>query len=132
MLNKKIGILSLFLCFILSFMFNQPIKVKAEVNNDYKIISDCSVTVEQAKDWAKSKGATQTFIDLADLYWKYYKDCGGVNPGIAYVQSAKETGYGKFGVVLNESFYNPCGLKNEKGGEDILKEIHMTQGTLKV
>lgn len=62
MLNKKIGILSLFLCFALLFIFNQPIKVKAEVNNDYKIISDCSITVEQAKEWAKSKGATQTFI----------------------------------------------------------------------
>ena len=82
-MNKKGKILSLFLCFLLLFAFNQSIEVKAETSKDYKIISDCPVTVEQAEKWAKSKGATQDFIDLANLYWKYYKDCGRVNPGIA-------------------------------------------------
>lgn len=123
-MNKKRKILSLCLCFLLLFAFNQSVEVKAETSKDYKIISDCPVTVEQAEKWAKSKGATQAFIDLADLYWKYYKDCGVVNPGIAYAQAAKETGYGHFGGVLDESFCNPCGLKNEQGGDDNDPDAH--------
>ena len=123
-MNKKRKILSLCLCFLLLFVFNQSVEVKAETSKDYKIISDCPVTVEQAEKWAKSKGATQAFIDLADLYWKYYKDCGVVNPGIAYAQAAKETGYGHFGGVLDESFCNPCGLKNEQGGDDNDPDAH--------
>lgn len=123
-MNKKGKILSLFLCFLLLFAFNQSIEVKAETSKDYKIISDCPVTVEQAEKWAKSKGATQDFIDLANLYWKYYKDCGRVNPGIAYAQAAKETGYGHFGGVLDETFYNPCGLKNQEGGDDNDPDAH--------
>lgn len=43
---------------------------------------------------------------------------GGVNPAIAYAQSAKETGYGRFGGVLDESYKNPCGLKITSGGDD--------------
>ena len=117
-MNKKIRTLTLFLCFLLLFVLNQSISVNAEADKEYKIISDCPITSDNAKEWAKSKGATQDFIDLADLYWKYYKDCGRVNPGIAYAQSAKETGYGKFGGVLDESFCNPCGLKTEEGGSD--------------
>ncbi len=60
---------------------------------DFKIISESKVTAKQAKSWAKSKGATDTFADLADLYFKYASEHGDVNPAIAYVQAAKETGY---------------------------------------
>ena len=56
---------------------------------DVKIVSDSEVTVKQAKKWAKSKGATETFVDLADLYFEYSSECGDVNPAIAYVQAAK-------------------------------------------
>ena len=101
-----------------------PIKsVHAAVNN-FDIISDTKVTAAQAKQWAKSKGATDSFLDLAQLYWKYADKCGGVNPAIAYVQAAKETGYGKFGGVLDESYHNPCGLKTSAGGGDYDKEAH--------
>lgn len=99
--------------------------VQAEVtNNDVNIISESQVTAKQAENWAKSKGATETFIDLADLYFKYYDEHGNVNPAIAYVQAAKETGYGKFGGVLDESFYNPCGLKIAVGGLDTDRNAH--------
>jgi glucan-binding YG repeat protein len=91
---------------------------------DFKIISDTKVTAKQAGDWAKSKGATQTFINLADLYFKYAPDHGDVNPAIAYVQAAKETGYGNFGGVLDESYHNPCGLKIAAGGGDTDKNAH--------
>ena len=99
------------------------LSVQAKVN-DFKIISKTEVTVAQAKKWAKSKGATDTFVDLAKLYWKYADDCGGVNPGIAYVQAAKETGYGRFGGVLDESYNNPCGMKTSFGGGDYDKDAH--------
>ncbi len=92
--------------------------------NDNKIISDNEITAKEAKNWAKSRGATKTFIGLADLYWEYAEDCGDVNPAIAYVQAAKETGYGKFTGVLDESYNNPCGLKTEKGGDDNDKNAH--------
>lgn len=91
---------------------------------DFKIISTTDVTAAQAKKWAKSNGATDTFADLAKLYWKYAEDCGGVNPGIAYVQAAKETGYGRFGGVLDESYKNPCGMKTSSGGGDYDKDAH--------
>ncbi len=93
-------------------------------SNDNKIISDNDITVKEAKNWAKSKGATKNFIGLADLYWEYSSDCGDVNPAIAYVQAAKETGYGKFTGVLNESYNNPCGLKTAAGGDDNDKNAH--------
>jgi hypothetical protein len=48
----------------------------------------------------------------------------GVDPVVAYTQSAKETGYGKFGGVLGESFRNPCGMKRKEGGGDYDKEAH--------
>lgn len=39
-----------------------------------------------------------------------------MNPAVAYVQSAVETGYGKFGGVIDATFNNPCGLKTKTGG----------------
>ena len=106
------------------FSFLPSTKVLADTVADINIISSTKVTAEQAKSWAKSKGATETFINLADLYFKYAKECGNVNPGIAYVQSAKETGYGKFGGVLDESYHNPCGMKTSSGGGDYDKDAH--------
>ena len=101
-----------------------PITSVQAATTDFKIISSTEVTAVQAKKWAKSKGATDTFANSAALYWKYSEDCGDVNPAIAYVQAAKETGYGKFGGVLDESYHNPCGMKTSSGGGDYDKEAH--------
>jgi len=91
---------------------------------DNKIISQTEVTAKQAEQWAKSNGATDNFVGLAQLYWKYAKTHGNVNPAIAYVQAAKETGYGKFGGVLNDSYKNPCGMKTVVGGSDTDPNAH--------
>jgi len=91
---------------------------------DIKIISNTKVTVQQAEKWAKSKGASEAFIDLAELYWEYAEDHGEVNPAIAYVQSAKETAYGNFGGVLDETYNNPCGMKTSQGGDDYDPNAH--------
>ena len=92
----------------------QTVAIKAV--NDINIVSTTTVTIEDAKRWAKKRNATQTFIGLADLFWKYAPSRGGVNPALAYVQSALETGYGRFGNVLDETYYNTCGLKRTETG----------------
>ena len=115
---------SFLLALLVIFSVIPSIKVNAATVLDINIVSDTKLTAEQAKKWAKSKGATETFINLAELYFKYAESCGNVNPGIAYVQAAKETGYGKFGGVLNESFHNPCGLKTSSGGGDKDPDAH--------
>lgn len=79
------------------------------------ILGEGTKNATSLKQWAKKRNATQTFINNADLYIKVCKE-KGVNWDVAYVQYAKETGYGKFGGVLDESYCNPCGLKNTSGG----------------
>ncbi|SUO99589.1 Sporulation-specific N-acetylmuramoyl-L-alanine amidase [Tissierella praeacuta] len=85
--------------------------------NGLPIISKTKATVEQMQEWAKRKGANQLFIDLAPLFYDISLKAG-VNPLVTYCQSAKETGYMKFGGVLNASFNNPCGMKVSSGGGD--------------
>jgi glucan-binding YG repeat protein len=120
-IKKKLSTFVLAFAIVLSLI--PTLNVQA-ATTDFKIISDTKVTVQEAKNWAKSKGATDTFVSLADLYFKYSSDHGDVNPAIAYVQAAKETGYGNFGGVLDESYHNPCGLKNAAGGGDTDKDAH--------
>ena len=122
-MNIKKKIITFVLTFAMVLSFVPTLNVQA-ATNDFKIISDSKVTVKQAKNWAKSKGATQTFINLADLYFKYSSECGDVNPAIAYVQASKETGYGKFGGVIDESYHNPCGLKTASGGDNYDPNAH--------
>ncbi|NSB67545.1 hypothetical protein FHX94_001561 [Clostridium saccharobutylicum] len=105
--NKRLTIFLLTFAMFLSLIPVVKVQAATGVENsisDVKIISETEVTAKQAGEWAKSRGATDTFVSLAELYWKYAKDCGDVNPGIAYVQAAKETGYGKFGGVLDETY----------------------------
>lgn len=59
------------------------------------IIAAPTATVGQAKNWAKRRGATELFIGLANIYWKIAPQAG-VDPIVAYAQSAKETNFGKF------------------------------------
>lgn len=122
-MNIKKKFTTFVLAFAMVLSFIPTLGVQA-ATTDFKIISDTEVTVKQAEKWAKSKGATETFVDLADLYFEYSKDHGKVNPAIAYVQAAKETGFGKFGGVLDESYHNPCGLKNASGGGDTDPDAH--------
>lgn len=121
-IKKKFTIFIVVFTMILGLV--PTLSVQAATKTDFKIISTTDVTAAQAKKWAKSNGATDTFADLAKIYWKYAEDCGSVNPGIAYVQAAKETGYGRFGGVLDESYKNPCGMKTSQGGGDYEKNAH--------
>lgn len=117
-LRKVISIIVFFIL-ISSFL---PVNIKAA--NDINLISTTTIKVEEAKAWATKKSGTDTFVKLADLYWNNYKSHGNINPAIAYVQSALETGYGKFGGVIDESYKNPCGMKVNSGGGDTDSNAH--------
>ena len=128
MKKNRIFIVLVCLLFILnSFNFN----VQALSSNsssraigNVNIVSEVDTSLETIEAWARSKNATETFVGLAKLYKQYAKSRSGVNWVLAYVQAAKETGYGKFGGVLDESYHNPCGLKNPSGGDDYDANAH--------
>ena len=121
MKGKRNIIYLVLLTFLLSFM---PKGYSTLAEDDINIISSTNVTLATAKEWAKEKGATETFINLADLYYKYSGEHGNINPALAYVQAALETGYGNFGGVIDESFNNPCGLKITEGGSNSDPNAH--------
>lgn len=127
-MRKILTSILLAIAITLSMLNYSVVNTKADVN-DVSIISESPVSMEVAKMWAKQKGATDTFIALADLYWAYTPSHGGVNPLVAYIQAAIETGYGKFGGVINESFCNPCGLKVSSGGGNYDANAHKRFGS---
>lgn len=87
------------------------------------ILHEPRATIAQAKEWARAKGATNVFINLADLYWEI-APLVDVDPVVAYCQAAKETRYGKFGGTIDESYCNPCGLKISEGGGNYDPSAH--------
>ena len=122
--------LVLFVCVLFLFnVFNFNVqalssKATSKAIGNVDIVSNVDTSLETVQAWARSKNATETFVGLAEIYKKYAESRGGVNWVLAYVQAAKETGYGKFGGVLDESYHNPCGLKNPSGGGDYDPNAH--------
>jgi N-acetylmuramoyl-L-alanine amidase CwlA len=82
-----------------------------------------SVTAAQMSAWAATKGAAPWFRENAQTFHDAAL-AAGIDPAAAYAQSAKETGLGRFGGVLDESFHNPCGLKTSSPKDDS-PESHM-------
>lgn len=91
------------------------------------LLGESKVTLETMKNWAKSRGATEEFINNADLYFKYGK-LTGIRSDILYAQSAKETGFGKFGGAVTEDMNNFAGIKIKDATGD-KKEDHETFST---
>lgn len=87
------------------------------------ILGKPRTTVAAAQSWARAHGATRTFVRLAPLYWQL-APARGIRPELAYAQAAKETGFGRFGGVLDASFRNPCGLKRTAGGPNHARWAH--------
>lgn len=81
--------------------------VKASVTD---LVAPSKVSVEQAKQWAKNKGAADIFIEAADLYWKY-GELSGICPEILYAQAAKETKFGQYGGSVLPEQNNWAGIK---------------------
>ena len=111
--------------FVSGFVFLPKQNVQAATTvTDLSIISSSELTQTDLTNWAKSRNATDTFLSLAALYFKYAPSHGNVNPAIAYIQSGLETNFGKFGGVIDASYCNPCGMKIHTGGDDDDKNAH--------
>lgn len=82
------------------------------------LLGSAQASVEAAQQWARANGATEEFISLAPIYWSIAPERGNVRPDAAYAQAAKETGFGRFGGVIDRTYHNPCGLKTTAGGKD--------------
>ena len=128
MKKNKSFLLLICLIFILNFFTFNVYALNSGTSSraigNVNIVSTVDTSLEAVEAWARSKNATETFVGLAKLYKQYAASRGGVNWVLAYVQAAKETGYGKFGGVLDESYHNPCGLKNPSGGGDYDPNAH--------
>ncbi|TDL57833.1 hypothetical protein E2R60_04960 [Paenibacillus dendritiformis] len=102
---------------------------KPPASGGTNILGKASATVEQAREWARSKKAPAEFVELASLYWELAPARGGVDPAVAYVQFGHETGYlyrdGKSAAGIDASYRNPCGLKITAGGGDTQASAHM-------
>lgn len=103
--------------------FNIPYIEEATTPDNAPIMITATSTVGQAQEWAKSKNASEEFINIAPIFYKVAA-AAGVDPTGAYAQSAKETGYGKFGGVLDATYKNPCGMKITAGGGNYDPDAH--------
>jgi hypothetical protein len=88
------------------------------------LLGAARITVGQAQDWARGHGATTEFVGLAPLYFEIGPLRGGVRPEVGYAQAAWETGYGRFGGIIDASYKNPCGMKTRQGGSDTDPAAH--------
>lgn len=96
-------------------------------NKGTDILSEPTVTIQQMKQWAKTRTSNREFIDLAELYYHLSLE-RNINPAISYAQFAHETGFLysiKSAAGLDASYHNPCGLKIQSGGGDYDKNAHM-------
>ena len=102
---------------------NGDISAEIVENKNYNILSGPSVTLDQCMRWAESKKATDLFMEIVPILYNTAVE-NGVDPALVVAQSAKETGYCRFGGVLDASFKNTCGLKTPAGGGDYDKDAH--------
>ncbi len=80
------------------------------IPSETKLIAESKVSVEQAKAWAKQRGAADRFIEIADVYWKY-GEITGICPELLYAQAAKETKFGLYGGNVIPEQNNWAGIK---------------------
>lgn len=87
------------------------------------ILNKPEVTLEQCTEWAKSKKASELYMTLVPKLYGIAL-AYDIDPALVVAQCAKETGYCKFGGVLDASFKNTCGLKISKGGSCVDPDAH--------
>lgn len=93
------------------------------ISTGLNIISKPTSTYEQCKKWAEDKKASDLFMEILPILYNTAVE-NGVDPTLVVAQCAKETGYCRFGGVLDASFKNTCGLKTPSGGGDKDKNAH--------
>ncbi len=74
---------------------------------DTPILGQAQATVEQARAWLKAKAPD--WVSLADLYYGIAPRYG-IRADVALAQAAKETGYFRFGGLVQPWQNNFCGL----------------------
>ncbi len=91
------------------------------------IIGPAAVTLEQARQWAASRQAHQSFIDIAPLYWEYGA-ITGMRPEVLYAQSAVETDFGRFNNRVTPEYNNWAGIKTTEadGNQSEDHEVFVT------
>jgi hypothetical protein len=77
----------------------------------------CIVSKDIAKEWARSKGATDLFIMAADYYWEYAVYTG-IRAEVLYAQAAFETGFGTYKGNVVPSQNNFAGIKKKNATGD--------------
>ena len=95
------------------------------------IINKPTVTLEQCKTWiAGIKYASKLATDNMETLYNAAVN-NGIDPAVLIAQCMLETGYFKFGGVIDASFHNTCGLKTTKGGSNYSANAHMRFKTWK-
>lgn len=89
------------------------------------ILGETKITYNQLKTWVKSKKNADPLLltNLPSIWRAAIKR--GIMPEVMCSQICIETGYFKFGGVLDASYHNTCGLKTTKGGSDKAAKAHM-------
>jgi len=95
-----------------------------EPEYEYNLIGLAEATLEQAKQWAKNRGADERFINIADTYWRY-GEIMGLRADVLYAQSAHETNFGKYTGVVTPDMNNWAGIKTKNPFGD-KREDHET------
>jgi len=82
-----------------------------------------SVSMLRMQDWARSKNASDLFVELGSYAWTESVRLG-VDPAVTYGIMGHETGFGRFGGVLDVSFNNYGGIKTASGGSNSDPNAH--------
>lgn len=111
--------------------FNECACFTAHTNPNYiyrsdqmLIINKPSASYEQCEKWLRNKTDCQLAIQCLPLLWKAAIS-NGIDPVVLISQAMVETGFFKFGGVIDSSFHNTCGLKTTKGGGNYEANAHM-------
>lgn len=95
------------------------------------LVTNSRVSLAAALIWARERGAAPLFSDqILPALHVAVENQRAVNGGYAVdfaivaAQSAKETGWGKFGGVIDASWRNTAGIKIAEGGGNFVPDAH--------
>lgn len=96
----------------------------SSASQDYRILNSPTSTKEQIEEWAKDVNANKLYKSWIEYGYDIAVEYE-VDPTVMFSQIAIETGYGKFGGVIDESYHNTAGIKTKKGGSNHNSNAHM-------
>lgn len=81
------------------------------------IKGEAIASLQQAKAWATSRGASEAFVGIANEYYKIGKVMG-IRADVLYAQSAKETAFGNYTGSVVPAMNNFAGIKTNTATGD--------------